>query len=132
VRYRIDGQLVERDRIPLRMRNPLIARLKLMSSIDLVEKRLPQSGSFKLQVDRRILDLDVSTLPTNHGESVVIHVRQPGDALRAREAANGDDLHAMLDRQSPTAGSDGAIRSATNSFRNGRSSSHALSRKSES
>src|SRR5207244_5994652 len=51
VRYRIDGACVDRDRIPLRMRAPLISRLKIMAGIDIAERRLPQAGRIKLQVD---------------------------------------------------------------------------------
>jgi len=52
VRYRIDGECVERDRIPLRMKAPLISRLKIMAGIDIAERRLPQDGRIKLTVDK--------------------------------------------------------------------------------
>ena len=63
VRYRIDGECVERDRIPLRMKGPLISRLKIMAGIDIAEKRLPQDGRIKLMVDKANVDFRVSTLP---------------------------------------------------------------------
>ena len=53
VRYRIDGECVERDKIPLRMKGPLISRLKIMAGIDIAEKRLPQDGRIKLTVDKQ-------------------------------------------------------------------------------
>src|SRR6266581_6189750 len=81
VRYRIDGECVERDRIPLRMKNPLIQRLKIMAGIDIAEKRLPQDGRIKLPVDKHDIDFRVSTLPSYHGESVVLRILRP-DSVR--------------------------------------------------
>src|SRR3954451_8275951 len=81
VRYRIDGECVERDRIPLRMKGPLISRLKIMAGIDIAEKRLPQDGRIKLAVDKQNIDFRVSTLPAYHGESVVLRILRP-DSVR--------------------------------------------------
>jgi type IV pilus assembly protein PilB len=81
VRYRIDGECVERDRIPLRMKAPLISRLKIMAGIDISEKRLPQDGRIKLAVDKTQIDFRVSTLPAYHGESVVLRILRP-DSVR--------------------------------------------------
>jgi type IV pilus assembly protein PilB len=81
VRYRIDGECVERDRIPLRMKGPLISRLKIMAGIDIAEKRLPQDGRIKLRVDKSDIDFRVSTLPAYHGESVVLRILRP-DSVR--------------------------------------------------
>ncbi|MDB5299756.1 MAG: xpsE 1 [Phycisphaerales bacterium] len=81
VRYRIDGECVDRDRIPLRMKNPLISRLKIMAGIDIAEKRLPQDGRIKLTVDKSNIDFRVSTLPAYHGESVVLRILRP-DSVR--------------------------------------------------
>jgi len=81
VRYRIDGECVERDRIPLRMKNPLISRVKIMAGIDIAEKRLPQDGRIKLTIDKANVDFRVSTLPAYHGESVVLRILRP-DSVR--------------------------------------------------
>jgi type IV pilus assembly protein PilB len=81
VRYRIDGECVERDRIPVRMRGPLISRLKIMAGIDIAEKRLPQDGRIKMIVDKANIDFRVSTLPAYHGESVVLRILRP-DSVR--------------------------------------------------
>ena len=81
VRYRIDGECVERDRIPLRMKAPLISRLKIMAGIDIAEKRLPQDGRIKMTVDKANIDFRVSTLPAYHGESVVLRILRP-DSVR--------------------------------------------------
>jgi len=81
VRYRIDGECVERDRIPLKMKGPLISRLKIMAGIDIAERRLPQDGRIKLMVDKVNIDFRVSTLPAYHGESVVLRILRP-DSVR--------------------------------------------------
>jgi type IV pilus assembly protein PilB len=77
VRYRIDGECVERDRIPLKMKGPLISRLKIMAGIDIAEKRLPQDGRIKMIIDKVQIDFRVSTLPAYHGESVVLRILRP-------------------------------------------------------
>src|SRR3989440_1487527 len=81
VRYRIDGECVDRDRIPLKMKGPLISRLKIMAGIDIAEKRLPQDGRIKMIIDKVQIDFRVSTLPAYHGESVVLRILRP-DSVR--------------------------------------------------
>jgi len=81
VRYRIDGECVERDRIPVRMKGPLISRVKIMAGIDIAEKRLPQDGRIKMTVDKQDIDFRVSSLPSYHGESVVLRILRP-DSVR--------------------------------------------------
>jgi type IV pilus assembly protein PilB len=77
VRYRIDGVCVERDNIPKKMQAPVTARIKIMSGMDIAEKRLPQDGRIKLQVDERPIDFRVSALPGYHGESIVLRILRP-------------------------------------------------------
>jgi type IV pilus assembly protein PilB len=77
VRYRIDGECVVRDRIPLKMKGPLISRIKIMAGIDIAEKRLPQDGRIKMNIDKANIDFRVSTLPGYHGESVVLRILRP-------------------------------------------------------
>ena len=77
VRYRIDGECIERDNIPIRMRGPLISRVKIMAGIDIAEKRLPQDGRIKMTVDNSLIDFRVSTLPGYHGESTVLRILRP-------------------------------------------------------
>ena len=81
LRYRIDGECVERDKIPIRMQGPLIQRIKIMAGIDIAEKRLPQDGRIKLTIDKANVDFRVSTLPAYHGESVVLRILRP-DSVR--------------------------------------------------
>ena len=75
VRYRIDGVLHEEMRPPLKLKNAVISRLKIMSSLDIAERRLPQDGRIKLKMGPgREIDLRVSVLPTLFGEKVVMRI----------------------------------------------------------
>ena len=74
VRYRIDGALREMDEPPKRLQSAIISRIKLMSNMDLSERRIPQDGRIQLKMAERELDLRVSTVPTNFGESIVMRI----------------------------------------------------------
>jgi type IV pilus assembly protein PilB len=75
VRYRVDGVLYEVMRPPLKLRNALASRLKIMSSLDIAERRLPQDGRIKLKVGKgREMDFRVSVLPTIYGEKIVLRL----------------------------------------------------------
>lgn len=74
VRCRIDGAMVELESPPKRLQAAIVSRLKLMANISIAEKRLPQDGRIEVSVGGRGLDLRVSSLPTAHGESVVMRV----------------------------------------------------------
>jgi type IV pilus assembly protein PilB len=74
VRYRVDGVLYEMEAPPLHLARPIISRIKVLSNLDISEDRLPQDGRILLSVSGRPVDLRVSTLPTIHGESVVMRV----------------------------------------------------------
>jgi general secretion pathway protein E/type IV pilus assembly protein PilB len=74
VRYRIDGVLHEVDSPPRRLQNAITSRVKIMSNMSIAEKRVPQDGRIEINVMGRDLDLRVSTVPTNHGESVVMRI----------------------------------------------------------
>ena len=77
VRYRIDGVCIERDNIPKSMQAPLIARTKILSGMDIGERRLPQDGRIKRTIDNQDIDFRVSCLPGYHGESTVLRVLRP-------------------------------------------------------
>ncbi|MFG0273511.1 MAG: GspE/PulE family protein [Phycisphaerales bacterium] len=81
LRYRIDGVCMERDNLPKRMQNGVLARLKLMAGMNIAEKRIPQDGRIKLPVDEDVIDFRVSACPAYHGESVVLRILRP-DAVR--------------------------------------------------
>ncbi|MCD0461810.1 GspE/PulE family protein [Roseiconus lacunae] len=74
IRYRIDGVCVERESAPRRMLAALIARIKILSKIDISEKRRPTDGRIKITVGDKQLDLRVSIIPTNHGQSCVMRL----------------------------------------------------------
>jgi len=74
VRYRIDGNCYEMDCPPKRLQGAIIARVKIMATLDMAEKRRPQDGKIQLKLLGRNLDLRVSTLPASHGESVVMRI----------------------------------------------------------
>ena len=74
VRYRIDGNCYEMDCPPKHLQGSVIARIKIMATLDMAEKRRPQDGKIPLKCLGRNLDLRVSTLPAAHGESVVMRI----------------------------------------------------------
>ena len=74
VRYRIDGALRKMDSPPKRLQGAILSRFKIMSKIKISEKRIPQDGRIQINVGGRDLDLRVSTVPTNHGESIVMRI----------------------------------------------------------
>ncbi|MBO7237069.1 MAG: Flp pilus assembly complex ATPase component TadA [Kiritimatiellae bacterium] len=74
VRYRIDGALRKMDSPPKRLQSAIISRIKIMSKMKISEKRVPQDGRIQINVGGRDLDLRVSSVPTNHGESIVMRV----------------------------------------------------------
>jgi type IV pilus assembly protein PilB len=75
VRYRIDGMMLRAMTLPVKIKNPLVSRLKIMSRLDIAEKRLPQDGRIKLRLGKgREMDFRVSTLPTLFGEKVVLRL----------------------------------------------------------
>lgn len=74
IRYRVDGALYEMDPPPLHLALPVISRVKVMSNLNIAERRLPQDGRIQRTIGGRQVDLRVSTLPTTFGESVVLRV----------------------------------------------------------
>ena len=75
VRFRIDGVLQEMQAPPKRLQSAIISRLKIMTgSMSIAEKRLPQDGRIQVKIKKKPIDLRVSTIPTNHGEGVVMRV----------------------------------------------------------
>ncbi len=75
VRFRIDGVLQEMQAPPKRLQSAIVSRLKIMTgSMSIAEKRLPQDGRIQVKIKKKPIDLRVSTMPTNHGESVVMRV----------------------------------------------------------
>ena len=74
VRYRVDGVLYEEMAPPLRLKNALVSRLKIMSSLDIAERRLPQDGRATIRIGDGEVDVRISSIPTTHGERIVMRL----------------------------------------------------------
>lgn len=81
VRFRVDGELYEVLSIPKITLAAVISRIKIMASMDIAEKRVPQDGRFRMNVEAREIDFRVSTLPTALGEKVVMRILDRGNSL---------------------------------------------------
>lgn len=74
VRYRLDGVCYERDNIPTSYHPAVISRVKLLSGMDIAENRIPQDGRIELKIHKKSVDFRVSSIPTKHGESIVLRI----------------------------------------------------------
>jgi type IV pilus assembly protein PilB len=83
VRFRVDGVLHEAARVPKRMVSGVVSRVKIMSELDIAEKRLPQDGRVSVNVEDRRVDLRITTLPTQRGEGCTIRILDQTQALRS-------------------------------------------------
>jgi type IV pilus assembly protein PilB len=81
VRFRVDGILREALRLPKGVHSPLISRFKILAKLNIAERRLPQDGAIRLKIERREIDLRVSTLPTLHGEKMVLRITDQSKSL---------------------------------------------------
>ena len=86
VRFRIDGELREITQPPIAIKDKLASRIKVISRLDIAEKRVPQDGRMKLKFGNRAIDFRVSTLPTLFGEKIVIRILDPSSARLGIEA----------------------------------------------
>ena len=103
VRFRIDGELREITQPPIAIKDKLASRIKVISRMDIAEKRVPQDGRMKLKFGNKAIDFRVSTLPTLFGEKVVIRILDPSSAKLGIEAlgyekAEKDRLMACIGR----------------------------------
>ncbi len=87
VRFRIDGVLREMFKQPKKIQNAVISRIKIMSELNIAERRLPQDGRFQMRVDEKDIDIRVSTIPTAHGENIVMRILDKSNLI-----VNVDDL----------------------------------------
>ena len=100
LRYRIDGTLFEMMAPPGNMHAAVVSRIKIMANLDIAERRLPQDGRIRVMVHGRDVDMRVSTLPTTHGEKVVMRIIDGGaGTLTLRDLGFGEDTLAILQRQ---------------------------------
>lgn len=84
VRYRVDGVLKVYHDFPARVKDPLVARVKILSNLDIAEKRRPQDGRIRTRVRGKKIDLRVSTVPTVYGEKVVMRIQEAERYLNVR------------------------------------------------
>jgi type IV pilus assembly protein PilB len=94
IRFRVDGVLQESARVPKRMVAGVISRIKIMSELDIAEKRIPQDGRVGVKIDERRIDLRVTTLPTQAGEGASIRILDESGALKTL-----DDLGMIGDQR---------------------------------
>jgi type II secretory ATPase GspE/PulE/Tfp pilus assembly ATPase PilB-like protein len=85
IRFRVDGLLVRSLELPSKVHQAVVARIKILSSLRLDEKRKPQDGRFSASIDNHSIDFRVSTLPTSHGEKVVMRILDSSAGVRSLE-----------------------------------------------
>jgi len=93
IRQRVDGVLNEQIMKEKRITSALVLRLKLLAGLDIAEKRLPQDGRFNMRVKKRSIDVRLSTMPVQHGESVVMRLLdQTGEMLDLKQLGMGEKM----------------------------------------
>ncbi|GGG23553.1 GspE/PulE family protein [Paenibacillus abyssi] len=98
IRYRVDGIMRTERTLPPNMQAVIIARIKIMANLNVAERRLPQDGRVELDIEFRKVDIRISTLPTVHGEKVVMRILDLGNSLHkiSRLAFSEQNLEAFL------------------------------------
>lgn len=91
IRYRIDGTLRTERIIPKQMQGFITARLKIMAKLNIAERRLPQDGRIKMQFDYKIVDIRVSSLPTMHGEKIVLRLLDLSSGIKSVDSLGFSD-----------------------------------------
>lgn len=99
VRYRIDGVLMDKINIPLQLLQSIVSRIKIMSELDISERRRPQDGRITARTSMRVVDLRISTLPTVNGEKVVMRILDRNSRIHSLEGLrlSQPDLAKVLD-----------------------------------
>ena len=92
LRYRIDGVLTERPSPPHSLHNAIVSRIKIMSELDIAERRMPQDGRFRIKALKKEVDIRVSILPTVHGEKVVMRTLDKTNLAPSLDALGLDDF----------------------------------------
>ena len=92
VRYRVDGVLHNTVRPPYRLKESIVARIKIMAGLNIAEKRLPQDGRIRRRMGGREIDLRVSTVPVRHGERVVMRVLEKGEIFNLDALGMGSHI----------------------------------------
>ena len=102
VRFRVDGVLREAAHVPKRMVNAVVSRVKIMSDLNIAEKRVPQDGRVSVTVEDRRVDLRVTTLPTQRGEGATIRILDKDNAQRTLDDLGMDGTRARALRGRPS------------------------------
>ncbi len=102
IRYRVDGALYEMAPPPRHLALPVISRVKVMANLNIAERRLPQDGRIQKTIAGRPVDLRVSTLPTQYGESVVLRVLDRIDGQPEPRGARDAGVHPQLHPAAPS------------------------------
>jgi type IV pilus assembly protein PilB len=96
IRYRVDGVMRTERTLPPAMQSVIVARIKIMASLNVAERRLPQDGRVEMDIEFRKVDIRISTLPTIHGEKVVMRVLDLGSTLTEIEKLNFSEHNYQL------------------------------------
>jgi len=97
IRYRIDGILHAGETYPKEMISPILTRTKIMGGLDITERRLPQDGRISKEYNQRIIDYRVSSMPTAHGENIVIRILDRGSvSLNLKELGASGEIRKSL------------------------------------
>lgn len=99
VRFRVDGVLMHSLELPAKLHPAVVARIKILSSLRLDEKRKPQDGRFSASIDNRRIDFRVSLLPTSHGEKVVMRILDTDVGVRSLEDTGVSEYNIKLIRK---------------------------------
>lgn len=103
LRYRIDGACIEQDPVPKKLQGALLSRFKIMAKLKPEERRIPQDGRIKMRLNKRDIDFRVSSLPSTHGESIVLRILDREKAMVPLEQlgmhkSNYDKFQATIKR----------------------------------
>src|SRR3989442_15231139 len=85
IRYRLDGILFDQEAPPRRLQAAVTSRIKLMAEMNIAERRLPQDGRIRVTLRSRRVDIRVSTIPTGHGEAIVMRLLDPSSGFLPME-----------------------------------------------
>lgn len=96
VRFRVDGILKEMYTQPRRLQNAIISRLKIMSNLNIAERRIPQDGRIQMKVENRAIDIRISTLPTLYGENIVMRILDKSSLMLRLDDLGFGDQDAIL------------------------------------
>ena len=99
IRYRIDGNMYQRMVPPKRYQSAIVSRIKIMSDLNIAEKRIPQDGRIQIKVADKAIDLRVSVLPCNYGERVVMRLLDKTKGVQDLDAYNFSERDAQIIRK---------------------------------